>query len=114
MSDSSPHPRTYLTILLILIGLLVVTVLAAFVDLDRLLPGHFWARSVALLIAAAKGILILLFFMHVKTGPRRAIVFAGAGFLWLGIMLVLTFSDYLTRNHPPINPLAEHAALQHP
>jgi hypothetical protein len=27
---------------------------------------------------------------------------AGAGFLWLAILLVLTFSDYHTRNNLPI------------
>jgi cytochrome c oxidase subunit 4 len=54
-----------------------------------------------MLIAIAKGVLILLFFMHVKFSSRQAVVFAGAGFLWLCILLVLTMSDYLTRNHPP-------------
>ena len=81
--------------------LLIITTAVAFADLDKWLPGNFWSVSVALLIAVAKGLLILLYFMHVKFGPRRAIAFAGAGFVWLSILLVLTFGDYLTRNHPP-------------
>jgi cytochrome c oxidase subunit 4 len=57
--------------------------------------------AVALGIATVKALLIMLYFMHVKSGPRTAKAFAGAGFLWLGILIVLTFADYLTRNHPP-------------
>jgi cytochrome c oxidase subunit 4 len=100
MSSQSPTPQTYLKVFIALLVLLAITVAAAFVDLDRLLPGGFWSVSVALGIAVAKGLLIMLFFMHVKSGPRRAVAFSGAGFVWLAILLVLTMSDYLTRNHP--------------
>ena len=96
-----PTPKAYLVVFLALLVLLALTVSAAFLDLDRWLPGHFWGVAVTLSIAVAKGLLILLYFMHLKSGPRRAVAFAGAGFLWLGILIVLTFSDYLTRNHPP-------------
>jgi hypothetical protein len=38
--------------------------------------------------------------MHLKYGPRLTWVFAAAGFVWLSILLTLTLTDYLTRNHP--------------
>lgn len=95
-----PGPKTYLVIFVSLMVLLAITVAAAFVDFNHWLPGNGWSIAIALGIAAAKGLLILLYFMHVKFGPRRAIVFAAAGFFWLAIMLTLTYSDYLTRNHP--------------
>src|SRR4051794_14903645 len=101
MAAQQVTPRTYLAIFLALLGLLGLTVAAAFVDLDHLLGGHYWSISIALAIAVAKGLLIMLYFMHVKFSTHRVVVsFASAAFVWLGILFVLTFSDYLTRNHP--------------
>jgi len=104
---SHPTPRDYRNVFITLMVLLVITVVAAFLPLERIIPGHhaeMWARrasiAVALTIAVVKGLLIILYFMHVRYGPRLAWVFAGAGFLWLAIMLMLTFADYMTRNHP--------------
>jgi cytochrome c oxidase subunit 4 len=51
----------------------------------------------ALTIAVLKATLVVLFFMHVKYSTRLTwLVIAGSVF-WLGILLALTFSDYLTR-----------------
>ncbi len=52
---------------------------------------------VALLIAAAKALLIALYFMHIRYSTRLLRVVAAAGLLWLGILFVLTMNDYLTR-----------------
>ena len=102
-----PTPRLYQGVFVLLLGLLVLTVSAAFVPLDRIFGSaraEVWARrvtlSIAMTIAIAKGLLIVLYFMHVRYAPRVTWAFAGAGFLWLAIMLSLTFGDYLTRNHP--------------
>ena len=102
-------PRIYIVILLTLMMLLVLTVVAAFVDLDKLLGhGHqgsaYWNMGVAILIAVAKAVLIILFFMHVKYSSRLVWAFAVAGFVWLGIMMTLTLSDYLSRNYPAGSP----------
>jgi cytochrome c oxidase subunit 4 len=52
----------------------------------------------ALLIAVVKTLLVVLYFMHVRHSGRLTWVFVAAGFIWLGIMIELTFSDYLTRH----------------
>jgi cytochrome c oxidase subunit 4 len=90
----TPHvlaPRTYVTVFGALLFLLLVTVAAAALDLG---PMNF---VVAMAIAAVKATLIVLVFMHVRYGSRLTWVFAGAAFLWLGILLALSLSDYLTR-----------------
>jgi cytochrome c oxidase subunit 4 len=107
---SSPHPdplRTYWLIFYWLMGLLVATVLAAQVNLDRLLPGL--NLIVAMIIATAKGLLVVLFFMHVKQASKLTWLFASAAFVWLGILMFLSFNDYLLRD--PIKPqVREHRA----
>ena len=111
----SQHPdtRSYVIIFVLLMVLLGATVAAAFVDFHHWLPGHFWNLGIAGLIATTKGVLILLYFMHIKSGPRRAIMFAAAGFLWLAILSVLILADYLTRNTPNYpSPKGEPRMLQ--
>jgi cytochrome c oxidase subunit 4 len=85
-------PRLYLMVFAALMVMTIITILAALVDLGRL------NLTVALAIAVTKATLVVLFFMHVKYSPRMIQVAAGAGFVWLGIMVVLTLSDYFTRN----------------
>lgn len=103
-------PAFYVAVLVALMILLAATLVTAFVDLDKLIAGEnhrgtgYWNMSVALLIAVLKAILIILFFMHVKYGSRLTWAFAAAGFVWLGILLTLSMSDYLSRNYPPSTP----------
>lgn len=52
----------------------------------------------ALAIAAAKMMLIVLFFMHVRYSSRLTMLAATAGLFWLMILFFFTFSDYLARN----------------
>jgi cytochrome c oxidase subunit 4 len=52
---------------------------------------------VALVIAIIKAVLVILFFMHVKDASRITWIFCISAFLWLVIMLALTFGDYMTR-----------------
>src|SRR5205085_3467520 len=57
-----------------------------------------WANTpIALLIATIKAVLVILFFMHVIHSTRLTWVVIIAAFLWLRVVFVLTFSDYLTR-----------------
>lgn len=99
-----PHPSSlYWIIYVILLLLLITTVGLAFVDFGREIN-----NTIAFIIACMKGLLIILFFMHVRWERWSTWFFAGAGFLWLGILFVLMSSDYLTRNHPaPGGPKGE-------
>ena len=83
--------RTLVQIFVILLVLLFATVGGAYLPLG---PLHF---PVAMTIAAAKAVLIVLFFMHLLYSHRLMVVVAVAAFLWLAIMLALTFSDYASR-----------------
>lgn len=82
---------TYLAVFSALMILTVVTVLVAFVDLGLANP------IVALSIATLKATLVLLFFMHLRWSSRLTWVFGGSALFWLGILFVLTLSDYATR-----------------
>jgi len=83
--------KSYVAVWAVLLALLVVTVGSAQLDLKA------FNVVIALTIAIAKMSLIILYFMHVRFGPRLIWVFAAAGFLWLMIMIELILSDYLTR-----------------
>jgi cytochrome c oxidase subunit 4 len=72
--------------------LTVVTVLVSRVDLgDFNLP-------VAMLVAVTKALLVILIFMEVKYSPKLVQVTAAAGFLFFGILIFYTMTDYLSRN----------------
>jgi len=72
-------------------ALLALTVAAAYVALGR------WSVVLAMMIATVKALLVILYFMHALYRSRLIWLFAGLGFAWLGIMIVLTVSDYLSR-----------------
>jgi cytochrome c oxidase subunit 4 len=108
MAENKEHvvsPKIYVAVLLTLMVLLVLTIVATFVDLDKLLGRGqqgtaYWNMAVAILIAICKAVLIILFFMHVKYSSKVTWAFATAGFVWLGILMTLSLSDYLSRNFP--------------
>ena len=52
---------------------------------------------VALGIAVFKATLVVLFFMHVRYSTRLTWAVVLGSVFWLGILLALTMSDYLTR-----------------
>ena len=83
--------RTYLIIFAALFVLLILTVGAYYIDV-----GPFNVL-IAMTIAIIKALLIILYFMHVRFSNRLTWVFAGAAFFWLGILLGLTLTDYLSR-----------------
>ena len=92
MSDHIISTKSYLTVYAILMGLLLLTVGAAFVDMG---PLNF---PVSMAIAVAKAILIVLIFMHVRYNEPLVRVFAAAGFLWLAILITLLLADYFSRD----------------
>ena len=91
MAEHVTPVKTYLAVFVALLVLTLATWLVAQVDLG-------WANDVvALTIAVTKALLVLWFFMHLRYSTRMTVLTAVAGFFWLGILLVLTLSDYLTR-----------------
>ena len=92
MTEYIAPPRIYLRICAILLALTFLTWRVALVDLGP------WNLVLALTIAFSKATLVALFFMHVRYGPRRTQLVVVAGIFWLGIMILLTMSDYLTRH----------------
>ena len=91
MSHVAPKSQLY-AVFATLMVLTVITVLVSRVNLGYLnLP-------VAMLVAVTKALLVILIFMEVKYSPRLVQVTAAAGFVFLGIMILYTMTDYLSRN----------------
>ena len=91
MTSHTISVKTNLVVFVILMVLLAITIGVAYLHLGP------YNTPMALAIAATKTVLILLYFMHVHFSNRLVAVFASAAFLWLGILMALTLSDYLTR-----------------
>jgi cytochrome c oxidase subunit 4 len=90
---------TYVTVCAVLIALTVLTLSVSFFHV----PGA-WHIVIGLLIGACKATLVVLFFMHVLVSPKLTwAVIVVSGF-WLGLLLVLTFTDYWTRGLVPFMP----------
>jgi cytochrome c oxidase subunit 4 len=98
MSDSTDHVADHIvprrTYVLIYLALLVCTLLTWQVAYFDLGPMNAVA---ALTIAVFKAVLVVLFFMHVKYSTRLTWLVVMGSVLWLGILLALTMTDYLTR-----------------
>jgi len=85
------QPGTYIAVILTLMLLTGTTVGVAYVDLGR------FNIVMALAIATLKATLVILFFMHAKYVPRRTQLVIVAGVFWLGLLLFMTMSDYVSR-----------------
>jgi len=83
--------RHYYLIFLTLMVCTAITVAVAFVDLGPL------NAVVAMTIAVLKATLVVLFFMHVKYSTRLTWAVVIGSVFWLGILIVMTAGDYLTR-----------------
>jgi len=88
-------PKIYFTIFAVLMICTVLTVAAAEIDLNQYFRGL--NIIVALTIAVLKASLVVLFFMHGKYSPKRTQLVIIASIFWLGVMLFMTMSDYVTR-----------------
>jgi cytochrome c oxidase subunit 4 len=86
------HPllpySTYVKVWMALVTLTLITVAAAYANL------HHMAIIVAVMIAAGKSTLVVLWFMHMKYEARLFKWFLVAGLTTYAIFLALTFADY--------------------
>jgi cytochrome c oxidase subunit 4 len=91
MSQHVISVRTNIITFVVLLVLLFTTIGAAYLPLGN------WHLPVALSFAAAKAVLIGLFFMHLYYARQFTWIVSIAALLWLGIFVTLTLSDYLWR-----------------
>jgi cytochrome c oxidase subunit 4 len=96
MPASVTSVRTYVVVAVVVLLLAGLTIGLAFLPLGP------WHTPVALGIAAAKAILIGVFFMHLRFGTAMVRLTAAAGLLWLAILLGGTLDDVVTRGWLPI------------
>jgi cytochrome c oxidase subunit 4 len=92
--DFSHHVTSQGTYFAIFAALMVLTALTVWVAFQ-----DFGAMNVpiAFAIATVKATIVILFFMHVIHSPKLTGVILIGSIVFLGILFVLTFSDYLTR-----------------
>ena len=92
MSSSPTSVQTYLSIFFALMGLTLLTVVAAYVPLGPL------GVPLALALALTKATLVILYFMHMRDSSHFMRFVVAAGFLWLIILFGITLTDYLFRD----------------
>ena len=90
-TDHIVPKRTYYIIFAVLLVCTYLTWQVAYFDLGAL------NTVAALTIAVFKATLVVLFFMHVKYSPRLTWAVVIGSVFWLGILLSLTLTDYVTR-----------------
>jgi cytochrome c oxidase subunit IV len=83
--------RVYYAVFTTLIALTGITVAVAYIDLGPI------NAVAAIVIACFKAMIVVMYFMHVKFGTRLVKLTVIAGLYWMGILMTLTLSDYLTR-----------------
>jgi cytochrome c oxidase subunit 4 len=103
-ANRSDSVKLYLLVYGLLMFLLIATVIAAAFDLGR------FNAVIALVIAAIKAILVILFFMHVRHSSRITWIFVAAAFLWLGLLVGLTMTDYASRP-ASVSPMPNDGAI---
>jgi len=94
MENSSHHIvpyRVYLIILAILILMTGISVAVTQIDLGVI------TIAVALLLATVKSAFVLIYFMHLKFDNRMFSIMAVGVFLMIGVVIFVTFLDYLFR-----------------
>ncbi|MBO0859372.1 MAG: cytochrome C oxidase subunit IV family protein [Chloracidobacterium sp.] len=83
--------KVYANTLAALLVLTATTCAVSFIDMGKM------NAVVAVAIAFAKASLVALIFMHLRYSRRLMRIVAAAGLFWLGILIALTMSDFLTR-----------------
>lgn len=86
--------KMYLWVFAALLVLTVLTTAVARVDIG------VFNTPVAMLIAAAKALIVALFFMHLRWSGYRSRVLAVMGIFWLAILVTFVVADVATRKIP--------------
>ncbi|MCL4486966.1 MAG: cytochrome C oxidase subunit IV family protein [Chloroflexi bacterium] len=91
MTERITSAKTYVLVWGVLLVLTLATTGIAFIDLGP------WNTFIALAIAAGKAILVALFFMNARFSQGITRVVMVGGLLWLGLLIVGTMDDMITR-----------------
>ena len=91
-AQERPQRRTLFVIYFSLLVMLVLTAIGAKLPLNAMIH-----NILAFGISVAKTVLIVLVFMEVQYNKGVIRVFAGAGLVWLFLLFLLTFTDYISR-----------------
>lgn len=98
--DHAHSLKPYVLVFIALLVLLAAAVIVAYIPTDNYRL-RFFLTALAYTIAVIKGVLIILYFMHVKESTRLTWLFAGASFFWILIMISLMLNDYGSRGVIP-------------
>lgn len=99
MAERTIAPSTYWIVCAVLILLTVLTVAVSFAHLEGV-----WHIVAGLVIAACKASLVVLFFMHALVSPRLTWIVIVVACFWVGLLFVLTLTDYFSRDMIPFTP----------
>ena len=92
MAEHIVPRKVYFAVYLALLVLTLTTAGVSYINLGR------FSTIVALTIAIVKATLVVLFFMHIRYTKNWLYWIAFlVGIFWLGILIFMTMSDYLTR-----------------
>ena len=94
MAEHVVSRKTYIVVWVALMALMILTAALSRINLGE------WSTFIALAIAVIKALLVILFFMHVRYEIQKmAWIVVIAGFFWMGILMALSMTDYLTRGY---------------
>ena len=88
-------PKTYLLVWGALLALLALSAGSAWFKLGA------FNLIVNYTISVLKMLLVMVFFMHLKSSNGLIRIVAAAGFFWLMLLIILSLSDFLTRYPVP-------------
>lgn len=95
MTEHVVPKKIYFLVFSALVVLTLTTVRVATIDLGPI------NTITALVIAACKATLVILFFMHVRYSKRLIWLVVASGLLWLALLIGLTLTDFLSRSWLP-------------
>lgn len=99
MAERTISVWTYLVVCALLVLLTVLTTAVSFM---HLLP--IWHLVIGMVIAGCKASLVVLFFMHAIISSRVTWIVILISCFWVGVLFVLTLSDYFSRGMIPFTP----------
>jgi len=91
MTEHVVPKKIYFLVFSALIVLTLTTVRVATIDLGPL------NTIMALVIAACKATLVILFFMHVRYSKKLIWLVVASGLMWLALLIGLTLADFVSR-----------------